>query len=165
MRVRFLDGRAAALIPEAQFVFAVERGPHRSVKRCSWHATPLPWTQYLAAAFGAVVIAVAVYDGTSDAALTLYRTDFNGNADPFFGKIKAQPGIGLYAAGVGGLLIVAGAVRLSRRRLALPAASEAAVPVDPPASRLADLKTLTELRDAGALTTEEFETEKARILR
>jgi hypothetical protein len=74
------------------------------------------------------IIGMAYYQGTNKDKMTLYRIDpSTGSADYSAPSVKASPGVGIYVAGVGGLLALAGGWQM--RRDAEPAAE-----TRPPAS-------------------------------
>jgi hypothetical protein len=64
----------------------------------------------------AIAVVIAVYLGTNSDSLTLYPIDGNGNADQSGEGVKATPSIGIYAAGLGGLLAVWGGYQIARGR-------------------------------------------------
>lgn len=109
----------------------------------------------------------------------VFTNNFN---DPRYDGILAKPGVGVYVAGAGGALVIVGGFMMRgqaprRRSTPQPAASApaaAAAPPPPPLpptpagvalSRVQQLQALAELRESGALSQDEFDSEKARILR
>lgn len=90
--------------------------------------------------------------------LTLYPTDDDGNVVEGSEGTEYDPGIGYYVAGIGGALAVIGGFLMRRddQTVARVGASSG--------SHLDDLKRITELRDAGTLSQDEFAAEKARIM-
>ena len=123
---------------------------------------------------------VRVWTAEGPAAGTyLIRTDgpMSGYVNPqlAFGRDTQYDWLTGVSAGVFflGLAELFLSMRLTRRRRLLPAGSGAPVPIDLSAPsvepsdrgvRLEQLKTIAALRDSGALTADEFESEKRRIL-
>jgi Short C-terminal domain len=123
---------------------------------------------------GALAIAYAVYVGTDDELLTLYPLDAQGNPDTSQGGEAAKPGVGIYAAGVGGALAAFGGWQQRTYEHVAPLAMPPTDAVEPssetsvasPASTtIRDLERLQELHRSGALTDEQFEAQKERVLR
>lgn len=61
---------------------------------------------------GAAAAAYATFQGTSDELLTLYSIDESGSPDLFGETERASPSVGIYLAGVGGLMAVAGGFQM-----------------------------------------------------
>lgn len=85
---------------------------------------------WLVLVLAVIAIGAAYYDGTNKDALTLYRLDINGNPD-YSNEVKASPGVGIYVAGVGGLLALAGGWQM-RRDAEPDVPSQARPPAAPP---------------------------------
>lgn len=90
---------------------------------------------WLVLVLGLIAIGVAYYNGTNEEALTLYRLDVNGDPD-YSNEVNASPGVGIYVAGVGGLLALVGGWQMRRdaepHAAAPPRAAGAASPMPPP---------------------------------
>lgn len=121
---------------------------------------------------GGIAIAAAIYSGTNEEALTLYPLDEQGNADGSQSGVLANPGVGIYVAGVGGALTAFGGWHQRTAGptapIPLPPAQVVQSPKSPAESAgsttLRDLERLQELHRDGTLTTEQFEGQKRRVL-
>lgn len=75
----------------------------------AWRGGTRPWAVLV---LGGLVLAGAIYYGTSKDMLMLYPLDSAGNPDTSAAGEKARAGIGIYVVGVGGLLALAGGWRM-----------------------------------------------------
>ena len=114
---------------------------------------------------GAIGIGLAFYYGTSHSQRKLC------SLSPGFGQhcTLGTPGIGIYAAGVGGLLILIGGWQIFRSdRAELPAEETQAPPAPsqaPSGTTIADrLRTLDQLRDDGLVTDAEHARRRAALI-
>ena len=122
---------------------------------------------------GLVGIGFAIYYGTAKASLTLCPVNSSAANALGIGCSKASPGIGIYAAGVGGVLAVLGGIQILRAPVAatdVPQA-EGAPPADEvvTAAIVGDeieerLGRLDALRDKGLVTDAEYQQRRAAIL-
>ena len=122
---------------------------------------------FAAVVFGAIGIGVAIYYGTSHSQRELCSTlnAFSSHCT------LATPGVGIYAAGVGGLLILIGGWQIFRspaveayEEPAQPA-QQTAAPAPAHASSIADrLRTLDELRTDNVITEAEYARRRAALI-
>jgi hypothetical protein len=63
---------------------------------------------------GVAIVAFAIYHGTASDYMTLSRLNLDGTVNTTLPTVKATPGIGIYAAGLGGVLGVMGGWILRR---------------------------------------------------
>jgi hypothetical protein len=92
----------------------------------SWQAGRRSWAVLVMAA---IAIGLAIYEGTDEDSLTLYRLDQSGDPNFLGGSVKATPAVGIYVVGAGGALALFGGWQM--RRDAVPRQSresEAAAP-------------------------------------
>jgi hypothetical protein len=129
----------------------------------NWQSGFPGWTVTV---LGAVAAAYAVYVGTDSDSLTLYSLNEQGDPNSSGGGTEASPAIGIYMAGVGGLLAVFGGWQQKTETVTLRPASEgdAASEDSGPTSAIDDLERLQKLRDDGVLTEEQFEGQKTHVL-
>jgi Short C-terminal domain len=113
--------------------------------------------------FGAIAILLAIYYGTSHSQRRLCSA-ISGGSDCTLGT----PGIGTYAAGVGGLLIVIGGLQMFRAAELVYDDEEedkGAEDGGPTAGGMAErLRTLEDLRQKGLLTEPEYNERRAKLL-
>lgn len=116
---------------------------------------------------GAIGIAFAIYYGTSHSARRLCSAASGFSSDCSLGR----PGIGIYAAGVGGLLVVLGGWQMFRSQVidTFDDDESSSIPtgVDPVpgASTIADrLRTLDQLRADGLITDDEHAQRRSAVL-
>jgi hypothetical protein len=89
----------------------------------SWKQGKRSWAVIV---LGLLAIGIAYYDGTDKDSLTLYHLDQNGDANILGGAVTADPGVGIYVAGVGGVLTLLGGWQMRRNSELV----EANLPVD-----------------------------------
>jgi hypothetical protein len=137
----------------------------------AYQAGEAGWTVVV---LGVLAVVYAFYAGSNDEALTLYPLDAQGNPDASQGGEVAKPGIGIYAAGVGGALAAFGGWQQRTWEFVGPVTQPAPQPPrespeapssNSSSSTITDLERLQELHRAGTLTDEQFEAQKARVLR
>jgi hypothetical protein len=111
---------------------------------------------------GGIALAFAIYLGTSSSALKLCSLDTS------FSSLceKANPGIGIYLAGLGGALMVVGGLHIRNAKGHIPHPEAATTTVNGVSAPLdADqLATLARLHADGALTDDEFTAAKIKLL-
>ena len=119
---------------------------------------------------GGVAVGLAIYYGTNKGSLTLCAVDPSSG----LACSKASPGVGIYAAGVGGALALIGGFQMltakTARRGFVTEASEDGVatpPVAPPSASgdiAGRLKTLEALRADGLITDAEYQQRRGALL-
>lgn len=131
----------------------------------SWKSGQRSWSVIV---IGLIVVGLAYYEATSKDQTTLYPVTGDGTGGA--GE-KANAAIGIYAAGVGGILAAVGGWRMrSDSEWVLEDEDDddnqqpdAATPAGPP-DDLDRLERLADLHKQGALTDDEFAAQKARLL-
>jgi hypothetical protein len=107
---------------------------------------------------GLIAIGIAVYYGTSKSSLTLCPVNQSAANALGIGCTKASPGVGIYAAGVGGLLAAIGGWQMWRAPHVVTGPDETHdKPEFEPADELETrLRRLETLRERGLLSDEEY---------
>jgi hypothetical protein len=121
-----------------------------------------PWPML----FGLAAIAAAIYYGTAKSSLTLCPVNQDAANALGIGCSKADPGVGIYAAGVGGLLALIGGFRIwyakdEEEGLVADDVDRTTVSADTVEERL---RVLDRLRETGAISAEEHATRRAAVL-
>jgi hypothetical protein len=115
--------------------------------------------------FGLTAIAAAIYFGTAKSSLTLCPVNQDAAATLGIGCSKADPGIGIYASGVGGLLVLIGGFRIwfakDEEEGLIADGERASVSAETLEERL---RMLDRLRESGAISAEEHATRRASVL-
>jgi hypothetical protein len=133
----------------------------------AYHAYRARVRSYVPAIFGGIGIGVAFYYGTahSQRELCSAASSFQSNCS------LGTPGIGIYAAGVGGLLILIGGWQIVRSAPAelneaeVAAAAAPAPPAQAPAPTIADrLGALSQLHADGVITDAEYTERRAALI-
>jgi hypothetical protein len=77
----------------------------------SWKTGTKSWAVIVAAL---IAVGLAYYEGSNSDSLTLYRLNLNGQPNFAAGPVKAKPSVGIYLAGVGGVLALLGGWQMRR---------------------------------------------------
>jgi hypothetical protein len=113
---------------------------------------------------GLIAVGLAIYEGTNKDSLTLCPVNDAANALGI-GCSRASPGIGIYAAGVGGALVAIGGFQMWRSN-EVAVEEEVQDEAQPAAAGdLAErLRTLETLRAEGLVTEDEYATRRTTLL-
>jgi energy-coupling factor transporter transmembrane protein EcfT len=134
------------------------------VAGATWRAYHQQVRSWVPTVLGGIAIAVAIYYGTNKGSLTLCPVQ----SELGIGCSKASAGVGIYAAGVGGVLALLGGLQIGHAELVEGKKDSEDEEPDTPETESADLtsrlRTLEALRADSLITDDEYAARRTALL-